>query len=166
MAGDFDWTFAYGSNMDLDDLKRFFGENGYEDAVIEEVQPAYLCSYELVWNYYSTRRRAGAANVKRVEGRDLPGLALRVDKRALDAIDSKEGHPSYYTRGDERHKLKLFNGKEVDAWVYIALPSRTKNEVVPPSKEYREFLIKAAKQYKFPEWYIKELEATPVAALA
>jgi hypothetical protein len=165
MTEDFDWTFAYGSNMDLDDLKRFFDENGFEDAVIEAVEPAYLCDYKLIWNYYSTSRRAGAANVESCSGRDLPGLALRVDKKALQAIDRKEGHPSFYSRGEERHKLKLFNGKEVEGWVYIALPTRTKDNVVPPSKEYREFLIKAAKRYGFPEWYIKELEETPVAAL-
>jgi hypothetical protein len=158
-----DWIFAYGSNMDLNDLHAWFKQRScYKDANITTVSPAQLPGYRLVWNYYSFARAGGAANIEPVNDRDLPGLALSVGKLEFDAIDEKEGHPNVYSRGNERQLIQLADGTELKAWVYIVSPSHIKPHFVPPQRKYLNILIRAANQYRFPIWYLRELEATPV----
>lgn len=105
-----DWVFAYRSNMNLPELKKWFVDKGYPLAEVQAVESVVLPSYELVWNYFSTTRGAGAANVCRRQEVELPGLALRVNQSALQAIDRKEGHPKFYDRGTLRECLKLAEG--------------------------------------------------------
>lgn len=157
------WVFAYGSNMDLEDLTKWLNERpAYAGFEIFEWSVATLPGYELVWNYFSKSRNAGAANVQKKAGRNLPGLALKVNEKCFAGIDAKEGHPNYYDRGNERVSVVLDDGRKVDCWLYVARPERTKSELVAPSQEYLAFLMKAAKNHEFPDWYKTELESLPV----
>jgi hypothetical protein len=135
----------------------------FKDPKILAVEVGSLQGFELVWNYFSKSRKAGAANVQPREGRSLPGLALNVNNSCLAGIDAEEGHPNYYDRGDKPVSVVLIDGRKVDCWLYIARPDRTKNEPIPPSKQYLDLLINAAKKYSFPEWYLNELLATPTS---
>lgn len=157
------WVFAYGSNMDLEDLRRWFGERGHDANGIQAAECAVLPGYRLVWNYYSPGRRGGAANIEPQIGHELPGVALKVDAAALGAIDAKEGHPRYYSRGDRKMPIRLRDSGEVEAWVYIALPERCSATPVRPRRNYLGLMIAAAERYHFPDWYLNELGATPTA---
>src|SRR5262249_13817629 len=112
------------------------------------------------WNYRSVSRDGGAANVERCAGRDLPGLALSVDAATLAAIDRKEGHPRYYSRGSSRLTVRLQRGEDIAAWGYVAVPERVSAAPVPPRRAYLELLLKAAREHPLPAWYVAELEAT------
>ena len=157
------WVFAYGSNMDLDDLTKWL-ETRPEFAGFEILgwEIATLPGYELVWNYFSKSRDAGAANVQEKKSRNLPGLALRVNEKCFAGIDAKEGHPTFYDRGNKPVPVILADGRKADCWLYIARPERTKSEVIPPTKDYLGLLITAARKHNFPKWYLQELLETPV----
>src|SRR5262245_18783457 len=114
-----EWTFAYGSNMNVDDLRSWFEKKGHKDARIERYERATLPEYRLVWNYFSHSRKGGAANVERFEGAALPGIALHVNTAGLAAIDRKEGHPKSYSRCDAPVTVQLSDGTSVRAWLYI-----------------------------------------------
>ncbi|PZM78803.1 MAG: hypothetical protein DKT66_23170 [Candidatus Melainabacteria bacterium] len=157
------WVFAYGSNMDLHDLKSWLSERPeFADSQILECEIGTLSNYELVWNYYSKTRRAGAANVQPKQGRSLPGLVLKVNETCLAGIDKKEGHPNYYDRGNNQVSAILADGRKISCWLYVARPEHTKEVIVPPSAKYLNLLINAAKRYSFPAWYLGELQSTPV----
>jgi hypothetical protein len=147
--------------MDLDDLRSWLKKNGQKNDGILDVKAATLTGHHLVWNYYSSRRGAGAANIAPCSGRDLPGLALLVDNETLDGIDLKEGHPRYYDRGRSPLNVGLRGGDVVPAWVYVARPERCSPSVHRPTPAYLRLLIDAAKKHSFPEWYIGELVQTP-----
>lgn len=157
------WVFAYGSNMDLEDLTKWLQKKpefaGFE---IFGWEIATLPGYELVWNYYSKSRNAGAANVHEKKGRSLPGLALKVNEKCLAGIDKKEGHPNYYDRGNKPVSVTLQDGRKVDCWLYVARKERTRSELVPPTQQYLDLLIKAAEKFQFPSWYQEELKQTPI----
>lgn len=157
------WVFAYGSNMNVEDLLGWFRDRGYLEAEIQEVQPAALIGYRLAWNYYSKGRCGGAANIEPAAGQELPGLALKINDAALRAIDRKEGHPTFYTRGDHPLRVRLAAGGEVEAWVYIARPERCGITPVWPRQGYLQLLIAAAEGHHLPDWYISQLKATPTA---
>jgi gamma-glutamylcyclotransferase (GGCT)/AIG2-like uncharacterized protein YtfP len=157
------WVFAYGSNMDVDHLRDWLDKKGYRLDGLLRVEPATLAGYRLVWNYYSKSRNGGAANVEPCEGREISGLALSVDPKTLKAIDQKEGHPTFYSRGSSQLTARLNNGEEIGAWLYVVVHTRCENTPVWPRREYLELLIKAARKYGLPAGYIGELEATSTA---
>lgn len=163
MNADQHWVFAYGSNMNLQDLRRWFARGSYSAPCIERVERATLHDHRLVWNYYSSSRKAGAANVERAPGYSLPGIALLVDEDTLKAIDSKEGHPSYYSRGMATVPVQLQDGIEVAAWLYVAVPARCTNTTQPPTSAYLDLLIHAAEEHELPNEHIALLKATPTA---
>ena len=157
------WVFAYGSNMATDDLKRrIVDEAGSADGLVR-VAGAFLPDHQLVWNYRSSTRKGGAANVERCYGRELPGVALLVDEAVLGVIDRKEGHPSFYNRGASPVRLRLSGGEEINAWVYVAARRRCSPRPVLPRRAYLQLLIDGARQHGLPATHIAELEATPTA---
>jgi len=158
-----DWVFAYGSNMDVDDLCRWLKARGHPEPRVARVEVALLSDFRLVWNYRSGARRGGAANVEPAEGKELPGLALQVDAPTLAGIDLKEGHPHRYRRGPKRVPVRLESGELERAWLYVVLPEFTLGELVPPRRAYLELLLRAAERHAFPAWYVAELGRTPTA---
>ena len=159
-AGDPAWVFAYGSNMDVDDLRGWLARKGVEPDGLLRVERAMLAGYRLVWNYRSISRDGGAANVEPCEGRDLPGLTLSVDAKTLKAIDQKEGHPSYYSRGSSPLTVRLQDNGEVAAWLYVAVQARCSVTPVWPRRDYLQLLVDAARKHALPAWHVAELEAT------
>ncbi len=160
-ASDPVWVFAYGSNMDVEDLRSWLAKKACGADGLLRVEQATLTGYKLVWNYRSISRDGGAANVEPCGGRDLPGLALSVDATTLTAIDQKEGHPRYYNRGSSPLPVRLLTGEEIVAWVYVAIPDRCSASPVHPRRAYLQLLINAARQHALPAWHIADLEATP-----
>ena len=162
-ASETEWVFAYGSNMNLGDLRGWLAAQGHSGDGIRRVELAILPGYRLVWNYRSITRDGGAANVAPCAGRNLPRLALSVDARTLATIDRKEGHPRYYSRASAPIVVRLQRGEDISAWVYIAVPERCSAAPVPPRRAYLDLLLKAAREHALPAWYVAELEATTTA---
>lgn len=158
-----EWTFAYGSNMSIDDLQAWFAQKGHTAARVERVEPATLPGYRLIWNYYSNSRKGGAANVERAAGQILPGVALLVSCETLSAIDKKEGHPKYYSRGEARVPVQLADGTSIDAWLYVAVADRCRSATVPPRRAYLDIMILAAERVGLPAEHVAILRATPTA---
>ena len=157
-----EWVFAYGSNMNLDDLRAWLTQGGHATDGIKSIARAILRDHKLVWNYYSKGRNGGAANVEASPGRVLPGIALQVDSATRAAIDQKEGHPTYYSRGTATYELLTDSGLTIAAWVYVARPERCKATSEWPTREYRELLVVAAIAHALPEAHITYLKQLPV----
>lgn len=158
---DLHWVFAYGSNMNQNDLRKWLEGKGYAADGIKCVERAVLPGYKLIWNFYSYSRKGGAANVEPAEGQELPGVALLVDAQTLKALDKKEGHPNVYTRGDQMLGAKLLSGKHVKTWVYCVPPGCCRTAPVWPQRKYLHLLIEAAEEFRLPEWHISALRDTP-----
>ena len=155
-----EWVFAYGSNMDRDDLRRWFRERGRRLGVIGTTSPATLRGHRLVWNYRSPSRGAGAANVEPHRESVVPGLAIEVDELTLSGLDVKEGRGLRYERS--LVEVCLGRGASVEAWVYSVLPEYRERSPVAPRRHYLGLMIRAAETHGFPEWYLAELRAVPV----
>jgi hypothetical protein len=155
------WVFAYGSNMNLGDLRRWLAERQFSEAGLLGAESAVLAGFQLAWNYRSLHRDGGAANMKEAPGASLPGLALAVDQVTLHAIDKKEGHPGRYCRGEQPRSVELVRGGSVAAWVYQVSEPYLKPPPVWPRRAYLELIITAAREHDLPASYIADLEATP-----
>jgi gamma-glutamylcyclotransferase (GGCT)/AIG2-like uncharacterized protein YtfP len=152
------WVFAYGSNMHLADLRRWFGEKRGHAPAILQVEQAFLEDFKLVWNYDSPTRVAGAANVEPASGHRLPGLLLLVDEPTLDGLDQKEGHPERYFRGHAPRPVRRVEGGHRWAWIYVVTPAYQAPRGTWPSPHYRGLLIEAAREFKLPHWHRRHLD--------
>lgn len=149
------WVFAYGSNMDLDDLHGWLSTSNLPLGRIVQAQAAKLVGYRLVWNYFSQGRAGGVANIEPDSG-DLPGVALRIDAALLRAIDVKEGFPTRYDR--VLTQAVLVSGRTIQAWAYRVQPEHHAAHPVPPTRHYKSLLVRGATRFNLPMSHITNLE--------
>ena len=113
--------FGYGSNLDKDDWTKWCEERGKDPSGLKELGPAWLDEYQLVFDYYSSSRRCGAANLVRVASgmAVTPGALFEVDEYTLKLLDRKEGVkiPGCYNR--EIVTVYTSDGQSNEAVTYI-----------------------------------------------
>lgn len=149
------WIFAYGSNMHLADLKRWFRESGQSGGDIARSEAATLADYRLVWNYYAVKRHGGGANVEAAPGSVLHGVALLVDAPTLAGIDRKEGYPHVYNRCSVDVALRA--GPIVRSYLYQVMPVHRRREFIAPTARYLDLLIQGAREHALPEAHLEGL---------
>jgi len=155
-----DFTFGYGSNMNRSDLRSWLERNGYDSSMVVNWWPARLEGYDFVWNYRSSFRGGGAANLEPKEGSVVYGLLLEFENPLLKAFDRKEGHPLFYSRGQDRIPvIRLEDNETVSAWVYLADPNRHGRRDVWPTRAYKKIILTAAVELGLPEDYLEKIKA-------
>lgn len=158
MAHELHWLFAYGSNMDWDDICRWLHENGHPEMHPLQMETGLLEEYKIAWNYRSVARKGGAANIEKEAGAQTPGLLIQVDDPLLQAIDQKEG------RAYERW-LSPFHDVgdhgQVMAWVYKVRAEYCRDGFIPPTRAYLETVLSGAKKAGLPSWHYDNLARTP-----
>lgn len=92
--------FAYGSNLNTDDLKRWCERRGKPFPLGRKVAVGHLPDTELVFDYRSVTRGGGALNLRPRKGQLASGVLFEVDARGWDTLDAKEGAPKYHERVD------------------------------------------------------------------
>ncbi len=167
-----EWTFAYGSNMNLDDFQGWLNVQVPEaksEHLIEHLKNsgkvAILRDHQLVWNYYSSGRKGGAANIQEVRGVSIHGVAFPVDTEQLKLFDKKEGHPTYYVRQLKEVTL-LQTREQVYVWIYYASPSKVKTADIWPTNAYKNTVLEGAKYWNLPKEYQVHLSNIPTQSTA
>jgi hypothetical protein len=150
--------FAYGSNMDREDLDEWCNERGIPLIKRHGESPAKLRHYKLAFNYFSMTRNGGAANTMESADHSVYGLLIEVKEDDLNAIRDKEGCPDYY---QETHvDVETFDGRMIrDVTTYKVVKHLEKLEHQPPSREYLQLVIGSAKKYGFPFDHIEYLKS-------
>ncbi len=157
-----DFIFAYGSNMNRSDLRSWLEADGFDSSLVIEAVPATLDGYDFVWNYYSVSRGGGTANLEQKEKSVVWGSLLEIDESLLKAFDRKEGHPFFYSRGEERIQVRRAdNGETVSVWIYFGKPNRGDRRDIWPSRNYKKIVLDAAIFWGFPQDYVEKINAWP-----
>ena len=132
--------FGYGSNLDHVDWTKWCHRKGRNPDGLKEIGPAWLDEYYLTFDYYSSTREAGAANLKLLaSGRAAtPGALFEIDADTLASLDRKECHPNpkYY----QRKIVTAYtpDGKAHQAYTYIHYAKE--DNFHPPSQEYENLI--------------------------
>ena len=157
-------VFAYGSNMNLADLVRWARLKGRPPPVIHAMYQAELRGMARCWNYWSTARNGGAANVCPDQESSVWGLILEVDEPTFLTMDLKEGHPNRYSRGTTQHRCWTPKADRYEeAWVYVVTPEFRVDGTVRPTAAYLKLVIDAAVEHQLPPHEIEQLRQTSVA---
>ncbi len=136
--------FAYGSNMDQDQMRE-----RCPDAKLLGV--ASLPDYRLAFTIYSPTRKCGCADILPSVGETVYGLLYEMTDSAMKAMDEFEGHPVHYRRIEI---LVEKDGMPVRAYSYEVVRKITG---LMPSDDYLLLITNAARKFNFPRWYQKHL---------
>lgn len=132
--------FGYGSNLDKNDWTKWCKERGKDPSGLKELGPAWLDEYQLVFDYYSSSRECGAANIVRVASgmAATPGALFEIDEYTLKLLDRKEGVkiPGCYQR--ETVTVYSADGESHEAVTYIHISE--KSSYFEPSKHYESLI--------------------------
>jgi gamma-glutamylcyclotransferase (GGCT)/AIG2-like uncharacterized protein YtfP len=140
--------FAYGSNMSPTVMTATCPGNHL-------LGVARLADHRLMFNRRSIRTETGVADVVPARGISVWGALYEVDEKCLSAIDRKEGLGWAYTR--EPLVVELCgHGSEHLALTYTVRAKELSE--VPPSPEYLDGLIDAARELGLPEEYRRFLD--------
>lgn len=126
--------FAYGSNLNLDDLEKWCQRIGRPFALTGKAAAAYLPDHETVFDYLSESRKGGVLDLRPAVGKVVPGALFEVVDEDLKTLDLKEGVPLIYRR--TRKRVLFPNGREVEAVAYEVAAEYRSPEPVAPAEGY------------------------------
>ncbi len=149
------YYFAYGSNINLDRMRK-------RGADFVSYQRAILENYTLRFNKYSYKTGCGVANIEPQEGDYVEGILYELEnpEEGIARLDYFEGFlceecpENHYFR--RIMKVKTDDGREVEAYVYVANPVHVNNSL-KPSLEYLKHLLSGCERKILSEEYCKRL---------
>lgn len=145
--------FAYASNMTPAVIRRLCPQHRY-------LGVARLADHRLSFSRRSVKTQTGVADIVQAPGETVWGVLYEIDDNGLAAIDRKEGHDWAYIRVSLPVRLEA-GGPERTAVIYTV---RFKEPAqVPPSREYLDLVIAAARERGLPGPYIERIEAISAA---
>jgi len=147
--------FAYGSNMDSDDLSDWCKRKKEKLPQLSNPRVAILEDYKLDFTKYSGSREGGVADIVYGKNEFVYGVVFDVPEDDFRILDKKEGAPRFYKRCI--FKVKLLNGEILDdVFTYEIVD---KEGFVPPTTKYMDILIKGATGFGLPQIWINKLES-------
>lgn len=135
------YYFAYGSNMDLKQMKARCPGSKF-------IKVGILRWYEFVYDGYSSMRKGAVANIIKNFSETVYGALFEISEDDEKSLDGYEGYPYSYNKtiitveDKKRNKYK--------ALVYLRNPEKKGR----PPKEYKGIVVNAAKSLKLPDDYI------------
>ena len=138
--------FAYGSNLDLPQMKRRCPSS-------KLISKGSLSGYRLTFNRFSSGWGGGVADVIQDQGSKVWGLVFELSDTDLERLDRYEGYHKDWTSLYERWKTVIDtpNGQVSDVWVYTVVE---KQKFVKPTPEYLQIIKDAAVKWNFPKAYL------------
>lgn len=134
------YYFAYGSNMNLDHMRRLCGWH------FRVLGAARLDGFE-----FGIDPR-GYNNIRESQGQCVLGVLFTLDQKALGALDEFEGYPEVFKR--QTVIVKGPDGHDCEAWVYLQDPDQFGGKGEP---EYMRRVIAGALENNLPQEWIKKL---------
>jgi hypothetical protein len=133
--------FAYGSNLDVNQMKRRCPESKIKVA-------GYLRGYRLNFTWYSPGWGGGVADVVVDTQKVVWGVAYELTIKDLELLDFYEGYPEIYTRFQTSIETSM--GTLNDVRVYSVV---NKSTFILPAREYLEIIKRGADRFEFPDDY-------------
>ena len=138
-----EYYFAYGSNMDLDQMKK-----RCPNAIF--IKLVRLEGYRFVYDGYSSSRNGAVANIVNEEESVVYGALFEIPESDKKNLDKYEGYPHSYKK---KYLIVKDNyGNEYEVLVYYREPKEKGN----PSEEYKNMVVNAAQKLNLPQNYINK----------
>jgi len=130
--------FAYGSNLNSEDVRGYGRRHGITNLRLDPVCVAYLPDMELAFNHTAFSRGGGALNIRPCVGQVVQGVVFRPTADQWAVLNSKEGCPSTY-RKVAFHVLTL-DGHSISITTFVLDEKRYEGHFIPPATDYKQIL--------------------------
>lgn|SRR3989442_10379781 len=156
------WYFAYGSNLNQDDLDGWCAEKRLPllNLSAKPWKRATLTDHMLVFDCFSKRRNSVAANIRSSPGEIVRGVAFELSDEEFRIIARKEGAPRTYTEVDV--ELAVEDGSPLQAKTFYCRPG-TEQANQNPCGAYVNLIIEGAVAYSLDDTWLEKLRRTPTA---
>ena len=144
------YHFAYGSNMNINELKKYLKSD------IKIIGVGYLDNYIFKYRKIKNRKLSAKGNIEKRNGSKVYGLVFEING-SLEKLHKKEGIFNNTYQIDFFNIKLLENRKKVMCFSYI-MTKNAIDKIGKPSKNYKTNIVKTAVQYNFPLQYIKKLD--------
>jgi gamma-glutamylcyclotransferase len=142
------WYFAYGSNLDPDQIAKRTHHAG-------EIKLCWVDGYKIKFNKRSMDG-TGKANITPQAGGKVWGVLYQCDAQFLSEMDKHEGvQRGHYIRMDLC--VQCTGERDVKATTYVAGQSFIADSLLP-SNVYLDTILRGAKHHGLPEHYISEIQ--------
>jgi gamma-glutamylcyclotransferase (GGCT)/AIG2-like uncharacterized protein YtfP len=150
------YYFAYGSNMNLADLKCWCDKNG---AVVhlKNHWVAELKDFKLAFTRYSESRKGGVADVVRQDGSSVWGVLFETDESTLKWIDKKEDWKGDLSKNAYKRiqvEVSLKDGQKIKAVTYEVIHKGN----YKPGAEYLDLILNGGTDFGLPVEYLENLK--------
>lgn len=136
------YYFAYGSNMDLSQMRRLCGWH------------CFLLGRAELENFEIGLDKRGYGNIRPKQGGKVYGLLYEMDEEAVAILDEFEGSPQVF-----QHKEVTVldeDKKTIKAYAYIETEDQFGGSYV--NLNYWQRVVTAAKDNKLPQEWVEKLE--------
>ncbi len=142
------YHFAYGSNMNIYELKKYLDENDF--SIIGD---GYIENYIFCYRKFLTRRLSGKANIEERKNSKVYGLIVKIHNN-VGKLDKKEGCDLglYYKKG---MRVRHCDTNKVYKCFSYVMSEEKRGDCENPSKLYRKKIVSGARIINLPESYIK-----------
>ena len=141
------YHFAYGSNMNTDELKKYLASD------IKIIGVGYLDNYIFKYRKIKDRKLSAKGNIEKRSGSRVYGIVFELNG-SLEKLHKKEGVFNYTYQIDFFNIKLLKNKKKVLCFSYI-MTKNAIDKIGKPSKNYKKNIVKTAIKFDFPLQYIK-----------
>ncbi|MFH1112077.1 MAG: gamma-glutamylcyclotransferase family protein [Patescibacteria group bacterium] len=139
--------FAYGSNLDTDQLKTRFEK--LKNKNFSTIGVAILTNYDLKFNKKS-KNGSGKANIIPTQKSEIEGVVFELTDEQFKVLDE-------YKKGYHRNKVSVnLNNQFIEVTTYIADVTSLYDNLFP-TNSYLDKIIKGAKNFNLSDPYQKKL---------
>lgn len=145
--------FAYGSNLNSEDVLRYTREHKLPPIAPKKICNARMKNQLLCWTTFSKTRQCGVLNVELTKDSEVWGVVFELTDEELAVFDRKEGHPKHYLRTP----IYVFdeNNRSIKVETYIAPPC-IDTAYLYPSEHYLNTVVNGMREQQLPEKYIND----------
>ena len=142
------YHFAYGSNMNIFELKKYLCEKNFKI-----IGSGYLENFIFTYRTFNNRKLSAKANIEKRKNSKVYGLIIKIHKNC-SKLDKKEGvHKGLYYKHKNLYIKHCETNKKYNCFSYIMCSDKIL-EYDNPSKKYRNKILSGAKIINLPNTYI------------
>lgn len=142
--------FAYGSNMDVEQLKERFKK--ISDANFSVIGVVILPKYDFRFNKKSTVDGSGKANIISDQKSEVEGVIFELTNEQFEVLDEIE-------KGYHRENMMVNLQKRYREVITYIADSKSLCEGLSPTEEYLEKITKGAKYFNLSKSYQEKLSS-------
>lgn len=146
--------FAYGSNMDWDQMKERCPSARF-------VGVAELRDHRLAFTRRSVKRGCGVCDAVSHSGKVMWGAVFEIDEVDVGRLDMQEGYqPGRAKNSYWRRECHVFlDGDNTQPMAVVSYFGDPQDNPPLPNSKYKNLLVLGARRWQLPDAYVKQLEA-------